>query len=85
MRLTHPRPDRPGGLAWPAGASGLWQRLAFLDKESRHLAQRRGEGEKLRGPNLMAKCLVIQAQCTGGGDGRGKVSGLRDAILVCGL
>lgn len=59
------------------GLSTLRQRLASADRETRDLAQRRGEGEKLRGPNLRAKCLVIQAQCPGGGGGRGKVSGLR--------
>ena len=63
----------------PHGLSALWQRLTFPGRETRGSAQGRDkENEMLTGPKLMAKCLVLQAQCIGGGDewGRGRDSGM---------
>ena len=66
-------PQKWGGL------SALWQRLTFPGRQTRGSAQGRDkEEEMLTGPKLMAKCLVLQAQCTGGGDewARGRDSGM---------
>lgn len=63
----------------PHGLSALWQRPTFPGRQTRRSAQGRDKGEEmLTGPKLMAKCLVLQAQCTGGGDewARGRDSGM---------
>lgn len=49
--------------------SALWPMLDFPGRGTKDSAQRRDEEkEMLKGPKLMAEHLVLQSQCTGGGD-----------------